>query len=263
MMTKPNEVNVADAMFRKWWPIVVVFAVAAGLIALLFLIPSNAQAAGGNGRAPMPVRKVATAVNYGSGIWTGPLPTVTRTGNPATASVTLVGDSIGVRCSPDIAAALAVEGKTLAVIAQSSQNTQGLVDLVTAEPSIGGKLYMEAGTNDVFSPAAMAAQITRLQDWAAANSVEVFWGDTYVGRPTALASDIRNSGWVNSFIYSAVPYDHIVKWQPALAAAVGRANGSLAMIDNYLQDGVHPWLNAGSGHGDGCAFFAAVVAAAL
>lgn len=254
MNPDPYEVNVAKEWARKWFPIAVVFAVAAGLIGLLFLIP-----AGHADAAVKPKPKIVSTINYGSGLWTGTTSPVVRTGDPATADYTLFGDSIVVRCTADIRTALTAKGKTLATIAQSSQNAGGLVDLLIAEPSISGKVVMEAGTNSVFDPLSMPAQIAR----AKATGHELYWGDTYVGRPATINADLRNSGWVNNYIYSAIPFDHVIKWQPALGAAVGRGGGSDDMINNYLQDGVHPWLNAGTGHGDGCAFFAAVYVAGL
>jgi hypothetical protein len=242
-------------------------AVAAGalaVIALLFAVPNPAGASNGNGRATMPANiraKKVTMTDYGSGIYTGTTSPVVRTGDPATADYTLFGDSILVRCTSKIQAAMAAKGKTAAFIGQSSQNTKGLVDLLLATPSIGGKVVMEAGTNSVFSPPEVAAQIARAQTWTADNGVELFWGDTYVGRPNTINADLRNSGWVNSFIYSAMPYDHVIKWQAAISAAVGR--GGMDMIDYYIQDGVHPFSGAGPGHGDGCAFLAAVYVAGL
>lgn len=255
-MTKSQyDINIVQRGFNRWFPIAVIIAVMAGLIALLFLIPAgNADA-----KTEATPRRTAVAVDYGSGFWSGTTSPVVRTGDPATADVTLVGDSIGNRCTPDIRAALLAEGKTLATITQSGQTTQGLVDLLVAEPAIGGKLAMEAGTNDVFEPPAMLAQISRVKAYAAAKGAELYWGDTYVGRTATLGADARNSGWVNSFVYSAVPYDHVIQWQPALGYAIGRGRA----LSYYLQDGVHPWTDAGTGHGDGCAFLAAVYAGAL
>lgn len=206
----------------------------------------------------------STPPNYGSGVWTGTTSPVVRSGDPVTADVLLVGDSIGQRCTADTRTALAAEGKSLATITQSSQNAEGLVTLLLAEPTVPTKVYLEAGTNSVFNPPEMAAQIARVQNWAADNGVTIYWGDTYVGRPATPTADARNSGWVNAFIYSAVPYDHVIKWQAAIAAAVGRGGGaSPGMLEYYIQDGVHPWSNAGTGHGDGCAFFGAVVAGGI
>lgn len=241
-------------------------AIAAGALAVIGLLFAIPDPAGAVGQASSSVvvaapKRTTTPPNYGSGVWAGTTSPVVRSGDLATADVLMVGDSIGVRCTADIRTALAAEGKTLATITQSSQNTEGLANLLLAEPVVPPKVYMEAGTNSVFNPPEMAAQIARVQNWAVENAVDLYWGDTYVGRPATPTADARNSGWVNSFIYSAVPYNHIIKWQAAIAAAVGRGGGaSPGMLEYYIQDGVHPWLNAGTGHGDGCAFFGTVVA---
>jgi hypothetical protein len=78
-----------------------------------------------------------------------------------------------------------------------------------------------------------------------------------VGRPAYLASDIRNSGQVNAAIYASNP--NVIGWTPALTSAVGRGRP----LSYYLQDGVHPWAAAGTGHGNGCAYWAGVIAARL
>jgi hypothetical protein len=233
------------------------------LIGLLFVIPTRAQASDG-GRALMPttIKKAAkvAATNYGSGFSGGPTSAPARTGDPATADILLVGDSIGNRSTPAIRAALLVKDKTLATITQSGQNTQGLADLLLAEASVPPIVIMEAGTNDVYSPPAIKAQIDRVKAWAVSKGVELFWVDTYVGRSTYLVHDIRNSGWVNSFIYAAIPYDHIIQWQTALSAAVGRGKPMGYYLDGGEPGGgVHPRMPV-TGYPNGVAFFAAVVA---
>jgi len=233
------------------------------LFGMLMAVPLPADGAPGSGRAIMPtsIRKVVPKkmTNYGSGVWGGPAAGVSRSGDLATADVLLVGDSIGNRCTADIRAALLLKGLTLATITQSGQNAEGLVDLLLNEAVVPERVLMEAGTNNVFEPPTIAPQISRVQNWAADNAISIKWVDTYVGRPTTALADARNSGWVNSYIYSAVPFQDIIKWQAALGAAVGRGK-SLSL---YLEDGVHPWINAGTGHADGCAFYAAIVAAGI
>lgn len=199
------------------------------------------------------------ATDYGSGIWGGPVSAVSRTGDPATANVLLMGDSIGNRCTTDIRSALAAKGLTLATITQSGQNTAGLVSLLQAEPAVSHRIIMEAGTNDVFDPFAMPGMTAATLTWASDHGVEIFWADTYVGRAATLDDDLRNSGQVNMAISSAVSTANRIKWVDALTAAVGRGRA----LSYYVQDGVHPWADAGTGHGDGCAFYAAGVAAVL
>lgn len=199
------------------------------------------------------LRKVAgvSTTDYGSGLWGGPVSAPVRTGDPATADVLLVGDSIGQRCTADVRSALAAKGLTLATVTQSGQNTAGLLALLQATPHPSPKVLMEAGTNDVFDPFAMPGQVAQVMNWAASNGTEIYWADTYVGRSTTLADDIRNSGQVNEAIASAVSTDHRVKWVEALTAARGRGRA----LSYYLADGVHPSVTPG------CPFYAATVAA--
>jgi len=243
--------------------IAAITAGALALIALLLVLPSRADASNGNrstaAAAPRKAFKVTT-IDYGSGVSGGPTAAPVRTGDPATADILLIGDSIGNRATVATRAALSAKGLTLATVTQSGQNTQGLADLLLALPAVPGKVIMEAGTNDVYSPPAIKAQIDRVKAWAVSKGVELYWVDTYVGRSTTLVHDIRNSGWVNSFIYAAMPYDHIIQWQTALSAAVGRGKPMTYYLDGAgAGGGVHPRMPA-VGYPDGTAFFAAVVA---
>jgi lysophospholipase L1-like esterase len=198
---------------------------------------------------------VPVRVNYGSGYWGG------ITGNSVTsgksADVLIVGDSITARCYPALRTALAAKGKTLAVAAQSGANTKQLTDLLMNQLSLPPVVVMAAGTNDVFNPFAAPAQVSRAARWMSETGSKLYWVDTYVGRPAYLASDIRNSGQVNAAIYASSP--NVIGWTPALTSAVGRGRA----LSYYLQDGVHPWATAGTGHGNGCAYWAGVIASRL
>jgi hypothetical protein len=227
-------------------------AVAILVAAQLIVIASHARA---TVTTPAAATTITTTTNYGSGAWAGPSTAITRSGDPATADVLIVGDSITNRCYPALRTALAP--RTLAVVAQSGQNTAGLAALLFAVPKVPAHVVMAAGTNDVFNPPAVAAQVGRVSAWASDNAVDLRWVDTYVGRPTYAAADARNSGWVNGQVYAGAP--RVIGWQPALGAAVGRGRA----LTYYLQDGVHPWAAAGTGHGDGCAFWAAIVKGGL
>ena len=198
-------------------------------------------------------RGTATAVDYGSGTWGGP-GAVARYGDPATAAVLMVGDSITARCIPQLTAAFEARGKTLAVIAQSGQNTAGLATLIESELRIPADVVMEAGTNDVFDPFAMPTQVARVVQYVQDTGARLHWVDTYVGRPAYDVDDARNSGQVNGAIWAAAP--HVISSVGALTAARGRGRA----LSYYLQDGVHYWTAAGTGHGDGCAFYAVTVA---
>jgi hypothetical protein len=199
---------------------------------------------------------VPTRVNYGSGAWAGPSATVTRVGKAVSTDVMVIGDSITARCWPDLKAALAAKGKTLSVIAQSGQDAAGLAELFSQETGLAGTTILAVGTNNVFTPPSYAPALKRMV--AQVDGARWFAVDTYVGRAgTVQPHDIRNSGWVNGQLYAVAGAEHAISWVGALSAAVGRGRP----LNYYLQDGVHPWASAGTGHGDGCAFWAATIMA--
>lgn len=199
--------------------------------------------------------RLATATDYGSGIWAGPSVAVKRIGDPAGADVLMVGDSITDRCAPDLIAAFSAKGKTLATISQPGQNAAGLYLLLSALDNTAPEVVFAGGTNDVFNPFGAKAAVADVKLWAQSTSTSVHLVDTYVGRTTTLAHDIRNSGQVNGYQYgSGLP---VISPVEALTSAVGRGRA----VSYYLQDGVHYWADAGTGHGDGCAFYAATISA--
>jgi hypothetical protein len=204
-------------------------------------------------------RAVTAPIDYGSGIWGGPVGSPSETGDLATADVALFGDSIGARCRTAIAAALAAKGLTTYTWTYSGQNTRGIVDGIMSAPRLPGVVIVEAGTNDVFDPFAASAEVSRAANYLTETGVRWHWIDTYVGRPATLADDVRNSGQVSAVVHGVVGEERIIRWVDALTAARGRGRP----LSYYLQDGVHPWAAAGTGHGDGCAFLAAVIAGEL
>lgn len=208
---------------------------------------------------PKPRLKAITTTNYGSGLWGGPIGTPNEIGDPATADVAMYGDSITSRCRSDIAAALGAKGHTLYTWTWSGQNTHGVAAAIQAEAQLPPWVFVEAGTNDVFDPFTARAEITQLATYLNGTGRDWRWMDTYVGRPTTELDDARNSGQVNGLIHGTAGEARIIRWVDALTAARGRGRA----LSYYLQDGVHPWAAAGTGHGDGCAFLASVVAAAI
>lgn len=209
-----------------------------------------------------PPRPKAVAVDYGSGLWSGLAGSEYRSGTPATSSVTLVGDSIAVRCTPAIRAALAAQGQTLAVIAWAGARTAD-VQTITQGQILSPKVVVVAGTNDVFDPPAAATSVPALASWLSQTGTRFWWVSTYVGRTATLADDARNSGQVNERIAATVGEARLIDWTATLTAARGRGR----TIGYYVQDGVHPWAAAGTSggvaHGDGCAAYAVGVAAAV
>jgi len=176
-------------------------------------------------------------------------------GNPATADVLLVGDSITTRCWTDLRDSLAAKGKTLAVNYWSGRPTTPAVDWLTTQLVVPPLVVMATGTNDIFNPPVMTAQIQRTKDYLITPE-RLLWVDVQAARTSQTAAvqlaDQRNSGWVNNQIREQLTKSQIIPWSTWFASSPNR-------IPLYLQDGVHPWATSGTGHGDGCAFWAAVL----
>lgn len=186
-------------------------------------------------------------------------------GTPGGPRVALVGDSIGNRIRTKLAPMLDTEfDTTLAWDCWSGRDTTPAVnDLLTRDqwPDV---LVMECGTNDIFNPPVMAAQIQRVID-ACPATTKLLWVDTQVcrinGSPTVARqlSDQRNTGWVNNQIWAALGagVDAVIAWSYWLS------RGSLGgLLKNYLEDGVHPWIAAGStpyAHASGVDYMAEVI----
>lgn len=239
-----------------------VLLVAAGLsVQSLLAVASGPESPSSwtKGRALMPAgaKLASTTPNYGSGLFTPPTTAVKRIGDPATADVLMVGDSIVNGCSTDLVAAFAAKGKTLAVIAQSGQNAAGLYLLLSQLDSHPLDVVFAGGTNDVFDPFGAQQTVADVKLWGQTTGATVYLVDTYVARTATATHDLRNSGQVNGYLYrSGLP---VISPVEALTAAVGRGRA----LEYYLQDKVHYWADAGTGHGDGCAFLAYTIAAGV
>jgi hypothetical protein len=194
--------------------------------------------------------------NYGSGVYPGPTTSVIQDPGWASSSLQwgMVGDSITYRCAPELRAAFSAKGINLAIRANSGADMDAINTWLESLTYMPDRIIVAGGTNNVFDPFSMKAEIARTKA-AIGLGTELVWVDTYVGRSATLADDIRNSGQVNDAIHAAVPADHVVDWLANLTSTRGRG----LAISYYLQDGVHPWVSAGTGHGDGCANYAAVV----
>jgi hypothetical protein len=181
----------------------------------------------------------ATAgADYGSGNLGTP-GAHTRTGNMATASVGYFGDSIGQRIATPLTTALAGKGVTLATDNQAGRATTQIVDQVLREPKLPKRVVIEAGSNDVFNPPVMAAQIKRLRAALEPKGISVLWVDVQVSRlklsPAVQLADQRNSGWVNSQIRAGCTAPCVViPWSTSLAAKPTR------IVAYTGPDGVHP-----------------------
>jgi hypothetical protein len=95
---------------------------------------------------------------------------------------------------------------------------------------------MAVGTNDIFDPTPMAAQIDRVMGLLPA-STQVFWMDVQCCRVagTFQVADQRNTGWVNDQIHDGVGRHSnlgLIPWFSWFASAPSREAA-------YLVDGVH------------------------
>lgn len=198
-----------------------------------------------------------TAIDFGSGPigdWTnnanGTIGDVTEADGDPVADVFVVGDSITTLGRSDLIAAMAADGRTVAINYWSGRPTAPAVDWVlslTTKPKI---LVMATGTNDIFDPSVMSAQITRLLA-GVPSTTKVLWVDTHASRWSKPAdvqvADQRNSGWVNVQIHDKMGPARVIPWSMWLQY---RGPG---YITHYLSDGIHPKA------GTGTAFWAEII----
>lgn len=170
-------------------------------------------------------------------------------GDP-TADVGIIGDSITTGGWTTLRDNLAAKGKTLAVNYWSGRPTTPAVDFalsLTTPPPI---LIMATGTNDIFDPTVMAAQVARLRAGMPATT-QIYWVDVQAARATTAVADQRNSGWINGQIREGCTAPcKVIPWSVWFASNPSR-------IGMYLSDGVHPKA------GTGTAFWAAVLSGAV
>lgn len=186
----------------------------------------------------------ALAMDYGSGTGGGPVGTPVRSTIPYTniSDVMIVGDSITVRGYKDLAAAL--PGKRLAVDAQAGRNTADSIDSLFASMRAGmvlpPVLIMATGSNDVFDPFVMAAQVKRLLAGVPPGT-RVYWVDVQVSRPATAVADQRNSAQVNRAIWLGCTGScTVISWATFFAVKPAR-------IGWYLDSGgVHPIMGVGT-----------------
>lgn len=227
------------------------------MLAILLAVASPASAQSSGARV---ASAVEACTDYGSGCWGGPTTSVIQDSGWASPSLEwgIVGDSIPYRCAAPIRSAFAARGLSMAIRAHAGQNIDGSLDWYQTLTYKPNKTIFLVGTNDVFNPYAVPAQITRAKSLAASGGSDVFWGDTYVGRSAWLLSDIRNSGQVNGYIRAQIPDGHVADFVSALTAAHGRG---VDAEGTYLADGVHYKSLAVNGTDIGCNFYVATLMA--
>lgn len=192
-------------------------------------------------------KAVAALTDYGSGTlgdWTGASHTIstdTQIVPARTGGAWVFGDSIMVGDAYDLATKLNAMGLSMAVNAWSSRPTTPAVDALeewVGEYGQPSRVVMATGSNDIFDPTVMAAQVDRVM--ALATEAQVWWVNVYVGRTSVDAAtreaDVRNTGWINSQLARALArHDRltVLPWFEFLAA------NPAYRLTAYLRDGVH------------------------
>lgn len=152
--------------------------------------------------------------------------------------VRLYGDSITFGGKSAFAAEMSARGLTTYVDAWSGRPTTPVADAIVAETVFPPVVVVASGTNDIFNPTVMAAQIQRIKNHIAEVSptTKLYWVDVQATRwgqtDVIERNDQRNSMAVNLAIYQNMGTDHVLQW-----TARFMANPNL--LGTYLVDGVH------------------------
>ncbi len=152
--------------------------------------------------------------------------------------VRLYGDSITFGGKSAFAAEMSKLGLTTYVDAWSGRPTTPVADAILAETSFPPVVIVASGTNDIFNPSVMAAQILRIKNHIASvsPSTKLFWVDVQATRwgqtDVIERNDQRNSMAVNLAIYQNMGADHVLQW-------TARFMANPALLTTYLVDGVH------------------------
>ena len=218
-----------------------VLSLSAATIGLLYAVPNQADAKSAYAQT---MSEPEAQTDYGSGFPGGPVGTpVKSTADYTGRSVWMVvGDSITVRGYKALAATH--PDQRLAVDAWSGRNTQLAVDSVLATlneigpDNFPAQLIMATGTNDIFNPFVMPAQIQRLLS-AVPSTTKVYWVDVQADRPS-YTGDQRNSMMVNKAIWQNCTGNcEVISWAGFLAAKPSR-------LGMYIDaGGVHPTIPTG------------------
>lgn len=186
--------------------------------------------------------------DYGSGCLDPLWPTRAhgQYGNLAGPDVMIVGDSITTLCKTSLTVRLANAGLTYGVSYWSSRPTTPAVDWVLSLSVKPHQVLMLTGTNDIFNPPVMTAQINRLRSDPSMALTDIRWIDVQAARPATAEADQRNAMWVNRQIWSSgVP---VINWASQFYTQPNR-------IAAYLDSGgVHPIATPAPGVG--CEFWA-------
>lgn len=188
-------------------------------------------------------------VDYGSGTL-GNWQTMEHynTGDLTTADVLIVGDSITVRGRQDLEAAVAAEGKTLAVNCWSGRPSEPAVDWLLEQTQLPPVLVFACISNDVCTPPAVTVQLKRLLAGELPGVQKILVVDTQIARPNTALADQRNSGWINNQVRDVLEdAASVVPWSWWFSSNPVR-------IPQYIDaGGIHPIKGAGT------KFWAAVI----
>lgn len=170
--------------------------------------------------------------------------------------IRIYGDSITNGGKTALAAQLNAKGLTVFVDAWSGRPTTPAVDALVAETNLPMRVIMATGTNDIFNPTVMGAQVQRAENYinsynaAHGTKVQLFWVNvqaTRWGQSDAIErNDQRNSMSINMDIYQRIPNANVISWAERFMDHPG-------LLNTYLADGVHP--KAGTGY----AYWAAII----
>jgi hypothetical protein len=153
--------------------------------------------------------------------------------------IRLYGDSITFGGKSAFAYEMGQRGLTTYVDAWSGRPTTPVADAILAETAFPPVVVVASGTNDMFNPTVMAAQINRIKNHIASVSplTKLFWVDVQATRwgqtEYIERNDQRNSMAVNLAIYQNMPTNRVVQWTQ-------RFMSNPNLMGTYLKDGVHP-----------------------
>jgi hypothetical protein len=155
-----------------------------------------------------------------------------------TDGVFMFGDSLGVAGGPVLAERLVARTHdALAMHNWSGQPTAPAADALAGWARIyglPGRILMETGSNDIFNPPAVAAQIDRVMG-IVGRTRTVIWVNVWVARRRTATADRSNSAKINRQLTAATRRHsnlQLVHWAEFVAADPRRER-------RYLRDGIH------------------------
>jgi hypothetical protein len=159
----------------------------------------------------------------------------------------MFGDSIGVQDGPPLAMQLSKLGIDIAMHNWAGRPVTPAVDALDTwaqQYGLPHRILMSVGSNDIFTPPAIAAQVDRTMKIVGEERT-VYWVNVQAARtafgPEVKVADQRNSAWINLQLSEAQRrHDNlrIVHWAEFLASSPKR-------LVRLLRDGLHPSMPDG------------------